>query len=73
MPAPRETTFVAVCLYMSVFLFLSFAKPIFWLSARFFGAIGERDESVFKQVGTFLAVLMVAGKALYDWWTVGVS
>ena len=44
------TTFTPVILYMSVFVFLSFCKFVMLVSARFFEAIGERDESVFKHL-----------------------
>jgi len=59
------TTFVPVVIYMSIFVFLSFAKPIMWVSARFFSVVGEREDSVFKQFGFLLASLMAVAKAIY--------
>ncbi len=60
------TTFVPVATYMLVFVLLSFAKPVLWLSARLFGAIGERDESVFRQLGMLVGTFVAAIKAIYD-------
>ncbi len=64
------TTFVPVALYMGAFVLLAFCKPVMWLAGRFFGVIGERDESVFKQFATLLAVLLAALKTIYDYLTI---
>jgi hypothetical protein len=61
------TVFIPVCTYMFVLLFLSFCKPIMWISSRIFSAIGERDESVFKQFATVIAALMGLIKAIYEY------
>ena len=58
------TTLVPVSLYMSVFIFLSFAKPVMNFAARVFEAVGERDKSVFAQFGTLLASILAAVKAV---------
>ncbi len=60
------TTFVPVALYMLVFLFISFCKPVLKLASRIFGAVGEKEESVFKQFGFLIAAIMAAVKAIYE-------
>jgi len=64
------TTFIPVTLYMSVFIILSFAKPILRFSERIFIAVGEKEDSVFKQFGVLLATIMAAVKAIYDYLTI---
>jgi hypothetical protein len=64
------TTFVPVALYMGVFIFLAFCTAVMRLAARVFAVIGERDQSVFKQFATLLAVILAAVKAIYDWLSV---
>jgi hypothetical protein len=61
------TMFIPVLLYMSILLFLSFCKPVMWTSSRFFSAIGEKEESVFKQFGILFTVVMAAIKSIYDY------
>lgn len=60
------TTFVPVALYMSVFILISFCKPVLKLASRIFGAVGEKEESVFKQFGFLIAAIMAAIKAIYE-------
>jgi hypothetical protein len=60
------TTFVPVAIYMSVFIFLAFAKIVMSIIGRFFEVIGEREESVFKQFAILAVILMTAVKAVYD-------
>lgn len=60
------TTFVPVALYMSVFILISFCKPVLKLASRIFGAVGEKEESVFKQFGFLIAAIMAAVKAIYE-------
>ena len=64
------TTFVPVALYMGVFIFLALCKPVMWSAGRLFSVIGERDESVFKQFTTLLALILGAVKAIYDYLSV---
>lgn len=61
------TTFVPVALYSVPFLIISFSKPVLQVSARIFGAVGEKEESAFRQLGTLIAALMAAAKAIYDY------
>ncbi|HUU15871.1 MAG TPA: hypothetical protein VMW72_01875 [Sedimentisphaerales bacterium] len=60
------TTFVPVVLYMSVFILISFSKPVLWLASRIFGVMGEKEELVFKQFGFLIAAIMAAVKAIYE-------
>lgn len=61
------TTFVPVSLFMSIFIVLSMSKPVIRLSSRLFKIMGEKDESVFKQLGVLISVWMFAAKAFYDY------
>jgi uncharacterized membrane protein YsdA (DUF1294 family) len=60
------STFVPVFVYMSIFISISIFKPFFWLTARLFHAISEKEDSAFKQIGTVVSLMMAAFKAIYD-------
>ena len=60
------TTFVPVALYMSVFVLISFCKPVLKLASRIFSVIGEKEQLVFKQFGFLIASILATVKAIYD-------
>ena len=61
------TTFVPVSIYMSSFIFLYLSKPVMIVASFIFDRIGKKEESVFKQLGTLVAVWMASIKAIYDY------
>ncbi|WP_210396124.1 hypothetical protein [Motiliproteus sediminis] len=65
-----SSTFAPVTVYMSVFFAISLLKPFVWITARFFSVISSREESVFKQLGTLITLIMAAAKAVFDYLTI---